>query len=508
LQYDVATTINLSLVDNFLNAIVNATTVDASTNDYYKLADYDKVVANIELGVECDGEIDLQIVSVSQKSSDVNYKQTFVLQDGKLKDAYPVLVVSNAMAKFDNLGRMIVLNDTEYTVSFSQYSFTANSKSLEIQAEDAWVSDKALMFAYRLDTANVEKSLKVVDKDDGTIIYAEYTLIVSEELADGEGTAPTYSATAEQIENYKEVVKQATIAEYKDGKPIYVRLGASQSFKIPSLKNLVSDNTSSYENLTYKVFYKTPTLASSTSGMNIPLASAGWYEFYVVFADEMGNEMKQSDFYITDVNDPNNTIDGTYADYVFRFYVEDNAPISVKAAKTQGNGYKGVAYNATGFTIEASSYEAQYTLYYSATVNEVEGVKEYEWVEIPKASAITDTDYDKDGFNYDAIQAIAYDGNLAFTPDRLGYYMIECTISSSTSARVTETAQSAVIEVLETPKVVVAAEDNWWLNNVVSIVLLGVGTLALIGFIVLLCIKPKEQVATTSAPIKRKSKKK
>ena len=123
-------------------------------------------------------------------------------------------------------------------------------------------------------------------------------------------------------------------------------------------------------------------------------------------------------------------------------------------------------------------------------------------MEIPQASLITDKYYEKDGFNYDDIQGFAYDGQLTFTPTKMGYYKILCTVTSNNTAKSVQ--ESSIIEVNEKPSVV-EPDDGWWGRNVWSVVFLSVGTLALIGIIVLLFIKPKD--AETVEDGKKKSKK-
>ena len=113
------------------------------------------------------------------------------------------------------------------------------------------------------------------------------------------------------------------------------------------------------------------------------------------------------------------------------------------------------------------------------------------WVAIPQASLITDTNYNKDGFTYDEVKEINFNGKLEFTPTRIGSYMIKCTASSTTSPR--EASANTFISVNAKPTPVEVPSD-WLEKNVWSVVFLGVGSLCLIGIVVLLCIKPKEQV--------------
>ena len=111
-------------------------------------------------------------------------------------------------------------------------------------------------------------------------------------------------------------------------------------------------------------------------------------------------------------------------------------------------------------------------------------------VAIPKASNITDTEYEQDGYDYDDIQAINYNGELTFTPDKIGSYKIVCMATSKVTAR--DAVGSSIIRIESAPKVV-KVDNHWLQNNVWSVVFLSIGTLCLIGIVVLLCIKPKEE---------------
>ena len=65
-----------------------------------------------------------------------------------------------------------------------------------------------------------------------------------------------------------------------------------------------------------------------------------------------------------------------------------------------------------------------------------------------------------------------------------------CTATSSVSSRHAE--DSTIIQVASKANVV-EVPSKWLENNIWSVVFLSVGTLSLVGIIILLCIKPKEQ---------------
>ena len=87
------------------------------------------------------------------------------------------------------------------------------------------------------------------------------------------------------------------------------------------------------------------------------------------------------------------------------------------------------------------------------------------------------------------------DGKYTFTPVKVGAYKIKCEVSSGTSSSARYAEGETVISVAEEPSVV-KPDNHWFRNNVWSIVFLSVGTLSLIGIIILLFIKPKEEVET------------
>ena len=174
--------------------------------------------------------------------------------------------------------------------------------------------------------------------------------------------------------------------------------------------------------------------------------------------------------------------------------------MSIKTTSAEGVAYRGVSYTASSFKIDADGFTTTYTLYYNAkadaTVSSVDTFmdenarKDAGWVIVPKASSVTDEDYDKDGFTYDNVKAINYNGKLTFTPNKFGSYALVCNASSEYTTR-TDAAFS-IVHVTEDPAKV-KVPSTWLKDNVWSVVFLSVGTLCLAGIIVLLCIKPKDE---------------
>ena len=301
--------------------------------------------------------------------------------------------------------------------------------------------------------------------------------------------APKYIDNADAVKSFQIAVNKASKQKY-DGieEELSIRVGASKYLDLPSMESLILDEVNGYGALTPTVYYmnrNVDTSWSTYSGLKVPVKTAGEYVFFVLFTDAYGNviEAKKdadkawtySHAYFYEDNDGTIVINDANP-YIFTFEVEDNAPISVKAGNS-GNWYKGVKNTAPSFTIEASD---ERIVKYTLSLKVGDG-----WEEI----ATYANDYDDYGyFTAEEIQAIGYDGTLTFTPDRVGTYKITCTVVQ-TNVVATDSA-----EVIITVNDVNTVEpyDFWFENNVWSFVFLGIGTLALAGVIVLLCIKPKE----------------
>ena len=381
-----------------------------------------------------------------------------------------------------------------YTVTFSEYAIDTphTASEFKISVEDAYQS----LLAY--DNASSSKTIRltasnatakfsiVIEGDEANEVFATFTL-----QSASDETAPEVNAAPAAIAAYQNALYEAT----RDGDHS-IRLGSGNYLELPSMQSLVRDDFTSYDDLSYTVWYKTRTSDwTSTTSFKIPVNSAGVYQFYVLFEDENGNAMDRdnvvdednnflSDIVIYDAKENAEAADVTVSgsNFAFRFEVYDDAPITVTEAKGgQEKAYKGITYTAADFEVKAKSPIKEYQLFYSATEN-----GEYE--EILPASEL-DEEADKE--TYDKYQKYAYDGTLTFTPAEIGYYKIVLTVYGEGSIK--SASAETVISALSTPTRVVPNENNWFLNNVWSLVFLGIGLLALIGIIVILCIKPKDE---------------
>lgn len=495
-SYTGSVVIETEIVNNFIVVSVCDTTVASNSDDYYKVGGIDKTTANLgfEFGL-ADGATDkeFELVFVDQKKSDNTgaYKQTFEIEDGKLKtEALRRVTVSANNGLFNYNGEIKVRDAELKSYYISAYSvFSTSSSDLYLKAGDvnadincvATIEEKTTKLIFNKSknaTSDYEKFIVT----DGTNDVEEYSVCVldSDYLEDTNVEAPKYTTDANKIEAYKDALYKATKIEIND-KEYYVRIG--DYLEIPSLIDLVEYEYLSYEALSFTVYVNTPTENNRTyTSRKIKIDAPGDYKFYVMFKDgtnSMESPIDNEDLMETSL-------------YAFSFTIEDNAPLIVKVgstAETGNEGYVGVRYSAVPFVIQAENYTPTYKLYYNADKNasaDSEG-----WVEIIKKSSLTNS-YENDVFTSDDITTINYDGSLDFTPIKEGAYKIECKVTSALT--VSSQGDTFVIKVAEL-RDEVKPDSEWLKNNKVSVIFLSVGTLCLAGIIVLLFVKPKEKTS-------------
>lgn len=500
--------VSFKVADNMLAAALGVASdeVEIVENDaYYKIAGKERCTAEISVKAEAktaEANAAYEIVSVNLKASDPEKKfcQAFVLNDGKIETALPDYSVEGAFADYG--AEFKAYKGQRYTASFKSYSvlggtiepyFAKVNETDKIGLYNTLENPKDIQF-----NENGTVQFNVVVKDgEEVVILDTYTATVT--VKEDDAAKPVYSDVA--LEGFKAAVEKAATKDYGDDGVHSIRLG--EDYVIPSMKDLVSDNGTAFEDLTHTVYYRTPTSATgSTTSWKIPVNQAGQYGFYVVFGDANGNKMTKHDFF-NDVDESEEIKpDGTYAAYYFEFTVRDDAPMYVTSV-TQGTAYLGIKYTASAFNFESSGYKAVYELYYnpSATAELSEDDWEDDWTLIPASSTVKESDEFAEGFDYDDIQNIGYNGSLSFTPDRTGTFAIKCTIASTSSVR--SSSAASVIRV-SSDVTTVKPDSHWVENNIWSVVFLSVGTLCLIGIVILLFIKPKDDVEeSTGEEIKK-----
>ncbi len=503
------------------NNVVTNLDYDADQMVYYSVKNVDNraVASEIAIGFtkENGAEIANEIFvlkSVNQMAGDNNYEQSLALVNNALTPATKSRVYLNesfylkdadGKDEQDNyyengtyIAKKKAYNET-YSISFKVCSVLGDSATLclvnpENEYDVILESSTTVPDKIRFNQTSDNKSKFGVGKKNtngDVVIYEEFEVdLVSYDFKDDK--APEYVYDEVAYKSFKNALEKAYTTKNESGATTSVALGTR--FYIPSMKDLVFDDFSTYESLEAKVYYRTQSQATTTTGLSFDLSKIGDYIFFVAFSDVADNTMLEKEFMTEKDNEitygkygKEKDDNGNVGNFVFKFEIQDNADIIVKAPETQGNGFKGVEYKASSFIVDAAGCRKTYKLSYNSNVNAT--ATDSNWVEIPQASAVEEG-YNKGGFGYDEVIKVNYDGELKFVPTRIGAYKIECTATSSVSSR---SASNSTIIKVESEAKVVKVPSKWLENNVWSVVFLGVGTLSLIGIIILLCIKPKEK---------------
>ncbi len=473
---------------------------NANQKIYYQIKNIDdKAVATeivLDFKTENEAEETFILQSVDQKASDQSgaYKQLLKTEnatDKHLTLAKPRIYLNDSFylrkAGGEYTTTKIAYNKT-YLLNISSCSLLGGYNSLYLIKEgyDNILLESNTSVPNEIQFMKAGENVKFAiggKQNDKEVVYEEFTVDTVKEFDYSDEITPVYTYDEVAYNSFLNAVLKASKEEGKS-----TSIGTGTDFKIPSMKDLVSDDVFAYEELTTSVSYSTRTMESSANSMQFKVNDIGEYNFFVRFGDGK-NTMPAKDFAFADKEDAS-SVDGKYVQYVFDFEIKDNAAILVKAPAIQGEGYIGVKYTASKFTIDADGKTTNYELFYNPKKDVADADAEG-WVAIPKASSVSDIDYNKDGFDYDEVKEINYDGKLSFVPTRAGSYMIRCTASSTVSPREASADTFMTVNGKPTP---VKVPSNWLKNNVWSVVFLGVGTVCLIGIIVLLCIKPKEKV--------------
>ena len=443
---------------------------------------------NIIFSVKDGAEGTITLKSVDQLASDSTgkYKQTFEVDNGTIKDfALPRVHVS---ADFIQNG--VAINGMVYDVNFNAFcvakSYSEGDFYVEAGTCDSdcsiWIGNAKKPDDIQFNKPegnNSSMTFNVCLGEEEKVVLRTINVAVLDKNVDT--SKPSYIADSNLLSLYREAVAKACFKEY-GSETHCIALGSK--YVIPSMKDIVRDNITAYEKLSVSVHYRTPKTSGTATSMQIPTDGAGKYTFFVVFKDEAGNTMNQEDFFVVDDHNPDLFEKGSLYDYVFEFYLEDDAPVTVYEASSQKKGTVGKSYTASNFTIDGTTdiEESNNYLEYKLFYNSNKDAKAFDsgWVEIKRASEATES----------ADKLIAFNGKLTFTPDREGAYMIEC---KATSYSKVHSASARTIIIIEEDPDAVVETSNWFLDNIWSVVFLSIGTLCLIAVVVLLFIKPKEE---------------
>ena len=496
--------VNFKVENNIVKAYVEGVEV---YNDYksYKVADYGVVGAEDFTfeAVDFNGDntsSDLLILSIDQDLDDAEHtkKQTFKLNASNQIETIAIPQIALSKDAYAGDGKIYSKQYKQMTFNLTAYSifgglekanlFLAKSEGFD----NVWLENvdapKIVSFnqsgAQKIDvTSNVDGYKKVLETFDVEVYSTdEIAPTYKKDLADAYLLDDTI---VNEYSDYLNAVIRATKVKGADGKETFIKNG--DNFVVPSLENLVTDNKTAFSKLSQTIYYKTPTTdTTATTGREIPIKSAGDYSFYVTFTDQDNNSIDKDMFYKVDEDDENNIDKGDYYAFVFSFHIEDDSGFSIDTTKTQGTGYVGTLYTATAFSVNATGYSESYKLFYNAKKDAT--AEDEGWVRIIQEKELTE-DYSNEVITADDVKAISYNGQLSFTPNKVGTYKIECEITSDSTAR---SAKAECFIQVEEP-VVVKPYEPLEAREIWAIVFLSVGGACLIGIVALIFVKPKEK---------------
>jgi hypothetical protein len=362
------------------------------------------------------------------------------------------------------------------------------------------------------------------DKLGAAFSYSSYDETTSKWVSDPENS----SAWSAAVESYKAAVSEAA----KD-----LKAGSKNYFYLPSVESLLTDNSTSYQDLKFSIYYNNGTQQQSSNKssneLSINLTKAGKYIFTVYATDAAGNPMfyfdgdgKPVEFEAGDIwNMYDEEEDSEFAGmkkYLpwFEFTV-DYSEISIEEPDEQSTAYVDSSYTPDSFEINGVSVKTVYSLYEFENglwAEDHDGVAlTYDEFIAQKDTLIvtgrkyftkirTTSELEEGTADYDKFNPYGWNGtSLSFTPQTANaFYLIKCEASSYETA----TPVTKCMAIAAAPKVeALKGEDTWAQDNMTSIILLCIAGASLIGIILLLVIKPKNKGDLDEVVVTPKKKK-
>jgi hypothetical protein len=436
------------------------------TNDKFKIntteigsiKEVGKYFADLKIVNEGDTAVSLLIASINSQKMKLDSSYNVIIdKDNGYSDEAPIIIFNTKINESDYYIPLGLV----YTLDYKGYDVLSSSVTTELQYKKATEEDTE----YKTATNNKFAIIDVIDEVHGDMYYLKFTAVdtnnnktekIKHVIVKRDNSAPEISSEFD-LAAYDTKVKNAV---YKDGTTDYINMGSGEYYYIPSFEDLFTDDVSSYSDMKYNMTYNTPSSANKTltnvsaSSLKIDLSAEGVYTFKICAIDQKGNI-------------------GEYSQ-LFEFEIYNTAGPQLTAPTSNDNGYVDTAFTSNSFTIKGISTSTVYALKYYDGTN---------WV--------------------DAEEELS---SLTFTPTKTGQYKIICNVTD----RYLHSLTAETTITVDKKRTIIKGETDWIKNNVWSIVFLCTGTLSLLGIIILLIIKPKEEileVVDKDAIKKEKSKK-
>lgn len=345
------------------------------------------------------------------------------------------------------------------------------------------------------------------NKSDNTILFpnrsdiiaaksGKYTVVTTMKDADKNGkkeftTVVTVYTVGSDLSYAADAVKIAGVQDKING--LTVSEGNSLTLPFDDISALVNSEIVDKKELTYKMYYRAPGSASfsaaTTKKGDLPtlsVSSKGTYSFYVLADD--GNEFGgKKEISIKDCEE--NEVGGVYGWYkkdtttlvapIFTYENKENKEITVTIKGDSGTGRVKQRYQNLSVTVENAS-DTFVKLQYNATSGEANSEG---WVD---ATAGKEARFSKDGFK---------SGTYYFTPLKKGYFRLSVKAKGGedgVTVKEVKTDAVSVQDQVEELKLEDERLKNFFKNNWLSLIFLGIAVLCLVGIVVVALWKPAD----------------
>ncbi len=376
----------------------------------------------------------------------------------------------------------------------------------------------------------------LVDRADKGPVYNGLTATATTEdgRPSGENVKDADSEDVNGNGDSEEVLLDVLAAQYQsavDRAAENASAGDGAYFYLPSLRSLISSDSSDYRDLTFNIYYYSQsqtsddTASSATSlaynRLRFEIGEPGRYVFRVLASDGSGNGMMYYlDGKLVTVTSSNIWEIEEIPEFSFTVGY-DGARIT--DPEEQELGYRDTTYDAEDFEIIAvSGYETEYELYRideNSLPSELQGTsysslvanaKEYfdgDWAQYLIRIDPFNSEIDEDDALWDRTDN-RYEwqpDDLTFVPNEAGYYVIKLTVTEPSMPGYSVSAYQ-VIDV-RNPIDTLPDATYWLENNVAAVVLFCISGVLLIALVALFVIKPRQSVDEVDVKSLKGSKK-
>lgn len=345
------------------------------------------------------------------------------------------------------------------------------------------------------------------NKSDNTILFpnrsdiiaaksGKYTVVTTMKDADKNGkkeftTVVTVYTVGSDLSYVTDAGKIAEVQDKING--LTVSEGNSLTLPFEEISSLINSEVVDKKELTYKMYYSSPSSSSFSSATakkgdlpTLSVSSKGTYSFYVLVDD--GNDFGvKKEISIEDCEE--NRVGGVYGWYkkdtttlvapIFTYENKENKEITVTTKGDSGTGRVNQRYQNLSVTFENAS-DTLVKLQYNATSGEANAEG---WVD---ATAGKEARFSKDGFK---------SGTYYFTPLKKGYFRLSVTAKGGedgVTVKEVKTDAVSVQDQVEELKLEDERVKNFFKNNWLSLIFLGIAVLCLVGIVVVALWKPAD----------------